>query len=157
MPAKLKVLVWFVLLAIFVNGQSSNTGTVVGTVRDPSQMLVPNAQAEIRNSATGYKQTVATDETGAFRFINVPPNMYDLVISAPGFEDLKEPLEVRTSAPLSLTYTLKMGEVTTSVDVSTATPLIDTDPAALYNFLSTFSGSHFLPPRTYQISVGYTF
>ncbi len=32
-----------------------------------------------------------------------------------------------------------------------------TNKVALYNFLSTFSGTHFLPPRTYQASMGYTF
>ena len=32
-----------------------------------------------------------------------------------------------------------------------------TNKLALYNFLSTFSGTHFIPPRTYQASIGYTF
>ena len=32
-----------------------------------------------------------------------------------------------------------------------------TDKVALYNFLSTFSGTHFVPPRTYQASIGYIF
>jgi hypothetical protein len=32
-----------------------------------------------------------------------------------------------------------------------------TNRLALYNFLSTFSGTHFVPPRTYQVSVGYIF
>jgi hypothetical protein len=32
-----------------------------------------------------------------------------------------------------------------------------TNKTALYNFLSTFSGTHFIAPRTYQASVGYTF
>ena len=32
-----------------------------------------------------------------------------------------------------------------------------TNKVALYNFLSTFSGTHFVPPRTYQVSMGYTF
>ena len=32
-----------------------------------------------------------------------------------------------------------------------------TNKVALYNFLSTFSGTHFVPPRTYQASVGYVF
>ncbi len=31
------------------------------------------------------------------------------------------------------------------------------DKVALYNFLSTFSGTHFVPPRTYQVSMGYAF
>jgi len=124
-----RLLLVILLFPICLPGQSPNAGTVVGTVRDPSQMLVPNAQAEISNSDTGYKQTSVTDETGAFRFTNVPPNMYHLVISAPGFADLTEPLEVRAPVPISLTYTLKMGEVTTRVDVTAATPLIDIDPA----------------------------
>jgi hypothetical protein len=125
-----KLLLLLLALSTFLHAQSINSGTVVGTVRDPSQMLVPGAQAEIRNSVTGYKQTATTDETGAFRFNNVPPNMYDLVITAPGFSDLTEPLEVRSSVPMSLTYTLKMGQVATSVSVTAATSLIDTDPVA---------------------------
>ena len=32
-----------------------------------------------------------------------------------------------------------------------------TNRVALYNFLSTFSGTHFVAPRTYQASIGYTF
>jgi outer membrane receptor protein involved in Fe transport len=32
-----------------------------------------------------------------------------------------------------------------------------TNKDALYNFLSTFSGTHFVAPRTYQASVGWTF
>jgi hypothetical protein len=32
-----------------------------------------------------------------------------------------------------------------------------TNKVALYNFLSTFSGTHFVPPRTYQVSLGYAF
>jgi hypothetical protein len=28
---------------------------------------------------------------------------------------------------------------------------------ALYNFLSTFSGTHFIEPRTYQATAGYVF
>ena len=32
-----------------------------------------------------------------------------------------------------------------------------TNKVTLYNFLSTFSGTHFVEPRTYQVSIGYTF
>jgi outer membrane receptor protein involved in Fe transport len=32
-----------------------------------------------------------------------------------------------------------------------------TNQDALYNFLSTFSGTHFVTPRTYQVQVGVTF
>jgi hypothetical protein len=32
-----------------------------------------------------------------------------------------------------------------------------TNKVALYNFLSTFSGTHFVPPRSIQFAIGYTF
>jgi hypothetical protein len=32
-----------------------------------------------------------------------------------------------------------------------------TNKVALYNFLSTFSGTHFIPPRTSQVSITYSF
>ena len=32
-----------------------------------------------------------------------------------------------------------------------------TNKVAMYNFLSTFSGTHFLAPRSYQVAMGYTF
>jgi hypothetical protein len=32
-----------------------------------------------------------------------------------------------------------------------------TNKVALYNFLSTFSGTHFVTPRSYQVQMGYAF
>src|SRR5579863_860152 len=102
------------IAAFAQTGDNGNGTLVVGSIQDPSQMAVMNAEAEIRNSKTGYSQKVASDDKGEFRFTNVPPNtMYELVISATGFAPVKEPLEVRTY-PLSLTYKLHMAEVATS-------------------------------------------
>jgi hypothetical protein len=111
--------------------QLSDSGTmVIGTIQDPSQMAVMNAEAQIRNAETGYSQRVISDNKGEFLFVNVPGNrMYELLISASGFAGIKEPLEVRNT-PMSLTYTLKMAEVATTMDVTAAAPVIDTDPAA---------------------------
>lgn len=120
-----------ILVPLALLAQNGETGTLVsGTIQDPSMMAVMNAQAEIHNPTTGYRQTVVTDDKGEFRFNNVPPNeMYELTLSAEGFAPVREPLEVRNS-PIVLVYTLKMAEVATSVDVSASTPVIDTDPSA---------------------------
>ncbi|MEQ1885551.1 MAG: TonB-dependent receptor [Bryobacteraceae bacterium] len=126
----LSIAAFTVVLPYAIYAQSISSGTVVGTVHDPSNMVVPNAQAEIRNSITGYSQKSQTDETGNFRFNNVPPAMYELVITAPGFSAVSEPLEVRGSQPIGVSYTLKMGSVASSVDVTASAPLIDSDPVA---------------------------
>lgn len=110
--------------------QSISSGTVVGTVLDPQQMIVMDATAELRNPVTGYKQSATPDQTGAFRFNNIPPNMYELVLTAPGFAPKTEQVEVRGSVPIAMTFTMQMSAVSTSVDVVSTAPLIDTDPSA---------------------------
>src|SRR3984893_18946750 len=125
--------------------QSINSGTVSGTVLDPSQMVVPQTYVEIRNPVTGYNQTVMTDDAGQFRFNNVPPSMYEIRLTAPGFATKKQPLEVQNSAPMSLAFTLEMAEVSTSVDVNASLALIDTDPSA---HTDTNSASFMKLPRS---------
>jgi hypothetical protein len=109
--------------------QSINGGTVTGTVLDPDKMVVPHAVVELKNPATGFNQQVTTDETGAFKFNNVPGSMYEIRIMASGFAAIREPVEVHT-APISLSFTLQMAEVSTSVEVGATLALIDTDPSA---------------------------
>jgi len=113
-----------------VVSQSISSGTVVGTVLDPQQMIVMDATAELANPVTGYKQTATPDETGHFRLNNIPPAMYQLTLTAPGFAPRIEQVEVRGAVPISLTFTLQMSAVSTSVDVSAKAALIDTDPSA---------------------------
>ena len=47
---------------------------------------------------------------------------------------------------------LDLGRVTLRVAVENLT-----NKVTLYNFLSTFSGTHFVAPRTIQVSIGYAF
>ena len=124
------LLAFAILLSNPLLSQSINSGTVSGTVLDPSQMVVPQTYVEIVNPVTGYKQTVMTDDAGQFRFNNVPPNMYEIRLTAPGFATKSQPLEVQSSVPISLAFTLQMADVSTSVDVHASLALIDTDPSA---------------------------
>src|SRR5579863_4503577 len=123
-------LAFAMLMSAPLFSQSINNGAVGGTVLDPDKMVVPRAVIELRNPVVGYSQTVTTDDTGAFRFNNVPASMYEIRVTAPGFAAKREPVEVQSSAPISLTFTLAMAEVTTSIDVGASLALIDTDPSA---------------------------
>jgi hypothetical protein len=125
--------VWLAFATLIGNplfSQSINSGTVSGTVLDPDRMVVPQAFIELRNPIAGYNRTVMTDESGAFRFNNVPESMYEIRITAPGFGAKKEPVEVRSSVPINLTFTLQMADVTTTLEVGASLALIDTDPSA---------------------------
>ncbi|HTW66986.1 MAG TPA: TonB-dependent receptor [Bryobacteraceae bacterium] len=118
------------LAAVPLSAQSISSGTVTGSVLDPQKMAVPKAQVELRNQVTNYTQSVQTDDNGSFRFNNVPPAMYEIVVTALGFSSKREPVEVASPNPISLSFTLEMGEVATTVDVGASLSLIDTDPSA---------------------------
>src|SRR5262249_37590057 len=90
------------LLTRPVFGQSVASGTIEGTVVDPSGAVVAGATVELRNPITGFLQTGTTDSMGIFRFTNVPFNPYHLQVSRAGFATTAQDLRVRSTVPIAL-------------------------------------------------------
>src|ERR1700677_2766465 len=85
------------LWAAALFGQSINSGTVTGTVSDPSGAQVAGAKVQLTNPVTGFEQMAVTDTSGAFRFNNVPLNNYRLQVSLQGFNPAQQNVDVRNS------------------------------------------------------------
>src|SRR5205823_2995406 len=93
-------------------GQSlGSAGTIEGTVTDPTGAVIRTASVEIQNPITGFRQATTTDDSGNFRFTNVPPNPYHLHVSAQGFKGVHRDLNVRSSVPVKLNLSLEVGTV----------------------------------------------
>src|SRR5215469_5739171 len=60
-------------------------GSVVGTVTDQSDAVVPNAAVTLTNKETGTTRSAATDAGGRYSFVNVLPGRYDIKVTAKGF------------------------------------------------------------------------
>jgi len=60
--------------------QAGNSGSINGTVTDPTGAVVPNADVEIRNPISGLDRSTKTDSLGKFGFTNIPFNPYHLTI-----------------------------------------------------------------------------
>jgi hypothetical protein len=116
--------------AAFGYGQSisAGSGTVRGSVLDPSGAAVAEATVEIQNPVSHYRQSARTDARGGFEFDNIPYNNYHASAVAAGFEGSEEDLNVRSPAPVELKFTLKLGAEKTSVTVTSAGDLVETDP-----------------------------
>ncbi|HUS06940.1 MAG TPA: TonB-dependent receptor [Bryobacteraceae bacterium] len=109
------------VLCSIASGQSlGGAGTVDGVVTDPSGSAVPNASISLKNVLTRFNKTVTSDNTGAFRFTNVPPNSYHLDAAAAGFAPFSQDVVVRTSVPISLKIPLVLAGGETSVTVEGA-------------------------------------
>src|SRR5437016_1174929 len=107
-------------LTPLVVAQSVASGTVEGTVNDPTGAVVVGATVQIRNPISRYQQTTATDSMGGFRFTNLPLNPYHLEVAQPGFAVAVQDVNVRTAVPITVTIALTVAGVTQEVSVETA-------------------------------------
>src|SRR5438270_2952343 len=113
----------------FAQGMGSS-GTVTGTVTDPSGAILPGASVDIQNKVTGYEKTTTTDPTGMFKFLGVPQNNYHMTVTAQGFQPHVEDVIVRTTVAVNLNIAMALATSTTSVDVHGDTDLIESVPTA---------------------------
>ena len=120
------VQVIFVAMAVFA--QTGNSGSIEGTVLDPSGRTVANATVEITNVVSGYSRTTNTAKDGSFRFTNVPFNPYHLSVNASGFAPASQDVEVRSSVATKVDISLAIGTASTTVIVeSSGADLLETD------------------------------
>jgi len=111
--------------------QSVASGTVEGTVTDPSGAVVAGATVEIRNPLTGYMQMSVTDSMGVFRFTNLPFNNYHVEVMQTGFETAAQDVPVRTAVPISVKLSLSVAGITQAVSVEAgAADIIENVPYA---------------------------
>jgi hypothetical protein len=124
-------LVFVALLTAFSSGVKlhAQTGSITGTVVDPSGAAIPGAQVQVINQATGdLTREATTDGAGVFRALNVPAATYRIKVSASGMEVLdRNGVVLDQDQSLGLgQLALTLGQATQTVTVSTQTPLIDT-------------------------------
>ena len=121
---------WALLIPSAALAQSATSGTVMGTILDPSGAVVSNIPVELKNPATGYDQMAVTDGAGVFRFTNVPQDTYELDIAAAGFTPKKETVTVASGVPVVINLSLEMVAERTTVDVTASSALVETSATA---------------------------
>jgi Carboxypeptidase regulatory-like domain/TonB-dependent Receptor Plug Domain len=117
-------------VAVRTSAQTGSSGTIGGTVTDPSGAVVAKATVTIHNPVSGYAQTATTDNSGGFSFPNVPFNPYHMTVSAPGFAPYAKDVEVRSGVPVDVKISLALAGAATSVTVEAAGDLLETDSTA---------------------------
>ncbi len=105
----------------------AQSGAVLGTVRDTSGAMIQSASVTLINTATGVKTTTKTNNEGLYVFPYVQPGVYDVSASASGFETMKKPgVTVNVTERVQISFDLKIGNVTQTVEVTGAAPLLNT-------------------------------
>jgi Carboxypeptidase regulatory-like domain/TonB-dependent Receptor Plug Domain len=104
-----------------------SAASISGTVVDPSGAVVANATVEIHNAVSGYDRTTATDENGKFSFPNVPFNPYHMTVTAAGFAQNAQDVEIRSSVPVNVKISLAVASNSDTVTVEAGADLVEND------------------------------
>ena len=105
----------------------ANTGSIEGTVNDPSNRAIPNARVVITNTGTNFTRTLTTDGSGRFVGLLLPLGTYRVSVSAPSFATLnREGLDLKTGQTISLVVPLSVSQVQQEVLVTGEAPIIET-------------------------------
>ena len=103
-------------------------GRIAGTVRDVQGAVVAGATVKLANMATGIERAVVTNQNGEFNFPELALGTYRLTAAKPGFQTTAVTAittslgQVNTVNPV-----LKVGTVSTEVEVTTQAPLLQTE------------------------------
>ena len=128
---KLSIFFWVFSFFVCAIPGWAQSGSIEGTVKDPSGAAITKASVEISDVVSGYTRTAGTAGDGSFRFTNVPYNTYHTVVTAAGFASYAEDVDVRSAVPVNVLISLKIGTQGTSVEVTaTGGDLVENTPTA---------------------------
>lgn len=120
-----------VLSSIAMAQSTTGTATLSGAVTDSTGFVVPAAKVSVTNLDTGVISTSVTTNEGTWYIPNLNPGTYQVKIEAAGFKAyVRSGLTLRTAEQPRIDVSLEVGNVTETVTVTSATPLLETETAA---------------------------
>lgn len=107
-------------------------GAINGTVVDAAGAIVPNAHVTLLNTDQGLSLETVTNSAGVYIFSPVRIGNYTITVTSPGFSTTSQKnLVVAVGQNLQVNVQLKLGEATTTVEVTTAPPQLQTDESSV--------------------------
>jgi hypothetical protein len=102
--------------------------TVLGTVRDATDSVIPQAEVRLTNVNTGISRSVQTDGSGNYQFLNTAIGQYQVEAGMTGFKRaVSDVFSVAVSARQRVDLRLEVGDTTETIEVTGAALLIETD------------------------------
>src|SRR5215210_4843107 len=129
MTQKANALAVLLLLAAAGSAYSQTiTGSVTGTVTDASGASAPNVKVTVTNVGTGVANTTQTNSAGVYNFPFLPVGQYNVAAENTGFKrSVIGPFALEVNQTARLDFTLEVGDVTQSVEVTDVGPILQTE------------------------------
>lgn len=131
-------LVLFTLSAATLAAQSAGTGALTGTVTDPTGAVVPGVTVVLVNPETNQTRTTTTGADGVYKFSLLPPGVYSVRFSAPGFKTSEVgAVTVNVTETPVLDRVLEVGAQAEQVTVEATAELLQTASSTLGTTVGT--------------------
>lgn len=113
-------------------------GSIFGTVTDKSGAVVPNAAITVLDLSKGTTVTVTANENGLYRAQHLIPDTYRITAEAAGYsKSIVESVVVYADTAPEVDIQLTIGDVSSTVTVTSAVPLLETDRAEVSTILNS--------------------
>lgn len=113
-----------------------STGSILGTVTDPSGAIVPGAAIIITNKATGHVVHLVSNSSGTYQSGPLLPGDYMIRVEAKGFNSVQVPVTVQVGVTSSGNVALKVGATSTVVQVQASSLAVNTVQPTIQGILT---------------------
>ncbi|MFZ1939973.1 MAG: TonB-dependent receptor [Terracidiphilus sp.] len=114
-----------------VHGQGI-TGSMTGTVTDPSGAIVAGASVTIRNVATDFIRKVSTSDAGTYTVTQLLPGTYSVKVDKTAYKTFEQKdITVQIDQVAVINAQLQIGSQQETVEVTTAPPVIQTEDSSV--------------------------
>src|SRR6185369_11191224 len=113
------------------------TGSIRGTVTDPSGAVVDGATVSAKQSETGLTRTTASDHSGVYLLLDLPVGHYQLQVERSGFQTyLQQGITLDVNEAATISVSLKVGTGSDRVEVNADADLIESTVTSLGTVVS---------------------
>lgn len=132
-------LLLFLCLCVFAQ---RDLATVLGTVTDPQGGAIPNAKVTITEDATGLTYDVVSGPDGQWIRPALKSGTYTVSVESPGFKKgVQRNVLLTPGGRVDVPTTLSVGEITQSVEITAAAPLLQTESTVIGQDLNSRQAS----------------
>jgi len=113
---------WLLLSVVFLFTSLANsqlyTGSIAGTVTDPTGAVIPSARVIATDQDKGFSFTAVADDSGRYLLRPIPPGKYKVLAEASNFTgQRKDDVTVEVNQNVSIDFSLRVGAANQVVDV----------------------------------------
>lgn len=117
---------------------AQTAATIVGDIFDPSGTVIPGAKITVTNAGTKAARNVESNSTGQYRVTPLNPGQYSIQVQADGFKSqIRRDIELQVSAVLEVDFSLALGSVAETIEVTGAAPILQTEEASVGNVVTS--------------------